>query len=238
MHEELELLVRLQHKDEDIRILEGKAQSIPQQIERIEQEIEGRKQEIELLRTQQEEAAKARRQSENEAEDLSNKIQKLELQVFQVKTNKEYQAILQEVTESKEAKSTKENDVIRLMEEEEKVGEEIKRATAEFEQSSATAQQQINEFKIVWDETNVSLDAARKERIELLSGLGRDIRQRYEKIHASLDGRAVVPVIKSACGGCFTALPPQTVNEVRKKTRFITCEVCSRILVWDDAHGQ
>ena len=38
------------------------------------------------------------------------------------------------------------------------------------------------------------------------------VRARYERVHASRDGRAVVPIEKSACGGCFRTLPPAVLR--------------------------
>ena len=238
MHDEIEQLVRLQHVDDDIRLLEGKAKSIPQQIEKIEQDTAEKKAAVELLKAQQEEMARARRQCETEAEDLSGKIQKLELQVYQVKTNKEYQALLQEIEDCKEAKSGKENEIIGLMEEEEKTAEQIKRAAMEFEAHGKSADSHITDFKTALGETEALLEAARQQRGDLLSLLSAEVRSRYERVFSSLNGRAVVTVRKNSCGGCYTALPPQTVNEIRKKERIITCEVCGRILVWDESQGQ
>jgi predicted nucleic acid-binding Zn-ribbon protein len=43
-----------------------------------------------------------------------------------------------------------------------------------------------------------------------------------------------VAVEKGACGGCFSSLPPQRVNEVRLVERLVLCDACSRILIWDE----
>ncbi|MCH7619489.1 MAG: hypothetical protein IH880_06940, partial [Candidatus Marinimicrobia bacterium] len=49
------------------------------------------------------------------------------------------------------------------------------------------------------------------------------------------NGRAVVPVIRGACGGCFHSLPPQLVVEVKKMERIINCEACGRVLIPHEA---
>ena len=43
---------------------------------------------------------------------------------------------------------------------------------------------------------------------------------------------AVATVHRGACGGCFNALPPQLVNEVRKAEGVQICESCGRMLIW------
>jgi len=228
----------LQRKDDGIRLLERKAESIPTQIESIKAKTEADRKAIEDLKSQRETASKARRKCESDAEDLSSKIHSLEQRVFQVKTNKEYQAILKEIEESKKEISRKENEAIALMEDEEKAGELILLAEREMEEKTRDAERRIAEFEKVLRETEQMLVTARREREVLFQALGRGLRERYQKIAAAENGKAVVPVRKGACGGCFSALPPQTVNEIKKNDRIITCEVCSRILVWDEAQGQ
>ena len=47
-------------------------------------------------------------------------------------------------------------------------------------------------------------------------------------------GKAVVPVKRGACGGCFNRVPPQRILELRQNARVHTCERCGRILVSDE----
>ena len=61
--------------------------------------------------------------------------------------------------------------------------------------------------------------------------------KRYEALRAAKSGTAVVSVLRAACGGCFTQLPPQQVAEVRKRERIQSCESCGRYLVWDEVEA-
>jgi len=42
-----------------------------------------------------------------------------------------------------------------------------------------------------------------------------------------------VSMIKSACGSCYTKLPPQMVIEVKDNSKIISCPSCSIFLFWD-----
>ncbi|TMQ68855.1 MAG: hypothetical protein E6K80_13650 [Candidatus Eisenbacteria bacterium] len=57
-------------------------------------------------------------------------------------------------------------------------------------------------------------------------------RSRYERIRQSRDGRAVVPIVKGSCGGCFRGQPPQMLQEARRGDRALICDGCGRILIW------
>ena len=57
-------------------------------------------------------------------------------------------------------------------------------------------------------------------------------KSRYERIRASKEGRAVVPIQKGACGGCYRGQPPQMLQEARRGDRLRTCDGCGRLLIW------
>ena len=52
----------------------------------------------------------------------------------------------------------------------------------------------------------------------------------YERVLANRDGLALAAVKNNACQGCFRILPPQVINEVKKKEDLIFCDNCARIL--------
>jgi predicted nucleic acid-binding Zn-ribbon protein len=56
----------------------------------------------------------------------------------------------------------------------------------------------------------------------------------YHRIRKARKGKAVVPVTRNACGGCFARVPPQKILELRRNDRIFTCEHCGRILVSDE----
>src|SRR5205823_12527842 len=81
-------------------------------------------------------------------------------------------------------------------------------------------------------EARQRLDALEAERKRHLEKLPTPTRLRYERIHGSREGRAVVPILKGACGGCYRAQPPQMINEAKKGDRLLTCDGCGRLMIW------
>ncbi|MGH3055077.1 MAG: zinc ribbon domain-containing protein, partial [Gaiellaceae bacterium] len=73
------------------------------------------------------------------------------------------------------------------------------------------------------------IDGQRAVQVE---GLPAGTRARYERVHGSRDGRAVVAVVKNACGGCFRSLAPQALQEAKRRDRVLICEGCGRLMVW------
>ena len=74
-----------------------------------------------------------------------------------------------------------------------------------------------------------ALDARREANLRDLPPV---TRARYERVHGSRDGRAVVAILKGACGGCYRTLPPAVLQEARRRDRMMSCEGCGRLMVW------
>jgi len=54
----------------------------------------------------------------------------------------------------------------------------------------------------------------------------------YKRIRKNArNGLAVVTVERDACGGCYSAIPPQRQLDIRMHKKIIVCEYCGRILV-------
>ena len=54
----------------------------------------------------------------------------------------------------------------------------------------------------------------------------------YKRVRSNMiNGLAVVPVERDACGGCFSKIPPQRQLDIKTHKKIIVCEHCGRILV-------
>ena len=57
----------------------------------------------------------------------------------------------------------------------------------------------------------------------------------YETLRNAREGVGMASIIGSACGGCYSELPPQTVIEIKENNQIITCPGCSILQYWDGA---
>jgi predicted nucleic acid-binding Zn-ribbon protein len=147
-----------------------------------------------------------------------------------VKKNEEYTALLTEIKGAKTRRSDRETDLLMLMEEEEQAGRErpvVERALAGIEATSR--RKEIDQEEGNEREQVAALEA---ERASLMTRLPQGTRTRYERIRVSKNGRAVVPIVKGACGGCFRGQPPQVLQEARRGDRLLLCDGCGRLLIW------
>ncbi len=74
----------------------------------------------------------------------------------------------------------------------------------------------------------------RHEREKIVHRVAKGDLAQYERIRKAKKGKAVVPVRRAACGGCFARVPPQKLLELRQNSKIYLCEHCGRIIVSDE----
>ena len=232
MTPELDVLWNLRSFDEEQSILRQALARFPEQRADLDHRVSAEKAKLEALKGKLADLQKDRRGRERDIETATNEERKFQGQLPSVKKNEEYTALLHEIAAAKAKRSQIETEVLMLMDEEEKTQSgrpAIEQALSSAEREAAERRAQIERDEA---EDQRKLDAIEAERKKLLEQLPAATRSRYERILASHAGRAVVPVSKGACGGCYRALPPQLQVEARRGERLLTCEGCGRIVIW------
>jgi len=230
VEEQLSQLMKLQALDTQLYRLRRDRQAKPKLIE----ELETRRNEEAAAVKAIEEKLKANQVKRKQMElDLSSKeegIKKLQTQLYQLKTNKEYQTMQQEIEGQKADNSRIEDEILMLMEEAENLNKDLAKEKALF----ADAEKHLNEDKKEIEAEIVSLDgnisALEAQRKEMIALVDKKVLAHYEKVLANRDGAALAAVKSHSCQGCFMNLPPQVINEIQMKDKIVTCESCARIL--------
>jgi predicted nucleic acid-binding Zn-ribbon protein len=238
MTDEIAALVEL--KDVDIKVvsLTKVIKLVPEQIAELNRKVELLREDYAKKRAQLEEVKVKRRTKERGVDDFSEKIRKFEFQQFEVKTNKEYQALLREIALQKEKRSHLEGEIIELMELEESSAKELKEFEGKISKEEALATDEKQRLEQQLEDAKREMRVVVEQREFLLGRLSAPVRSRYERVVESKGGMGIAAVKNRACGACFTNLPPQTINEIKKGLKVISCETCARMLVWADESGQ
>jgi len=121
LREQLEQLWELQKIDLDLQGIQEEKDRYPKEMKKLEE-----KQKLETERIQKEKEKiesldKTRRQKEGQLNSEQEKIKRTEGRMFEIKTNKEYQALLSEIDGMKEASSRMEEEILQVMDEIEEV---------------------------------------------------------------------------------------------------------------------
>jgi predicted nucleic acid-binding Zn-ribbon protein len=233
MDQQLQLLIRLQAIDTRIGVLEADAARLPKEIAAIHAAVEESRKQVEQTKTRLDAARKDQRAKEKDLEVVQAKRAKNEARLYEVKTNKEYSAVLIEIEEVKQEKARMEEEVLVLMESQERLTGDIREAEARFKQRESQGRSDEVTLKEQLRGIETDLAAVRTERKELAGKLPANILADYDRILRARAGLALVPVAKpNFCGACRMTITPQRLQELRAQSSLIPCESCGRYLYW------
>lgn len=234
MNDVIALFHKIAAVDRRLYDLSEQEQKIPKELQALEEGLKAEELAANEERLGLEKAQGNRKTLELEIESTSEHIKKFQAQLFQVKTNKEYSALLAEIDAHKAKNAQTEDRILALM-------EEVETRTKRLQQEKDNLTKVRAEYAKKKNDLDTSLVAVKtelaerfQERSGLLSNLPREVLASYERVHKSRKGIAIVPTQEGSCGGCFVNLPPQRVAEVRQGEDVVNCEHCGRILIWEN----
>jgi hypothetical protein len=232
MTPEIEILWTLHGLDERLVGLLAALRRYPADRQALEQRAAGEREKLERLKKEIGELQLKHRQVEKDIEAIQQEERKFQSQLPLVKKNEEYTALLHEIADRKGKRSARETDLLLMMDEEQRLlGERpgVEKALKALEGETAARLETIAAEE---QRERDQVAGVERERQALIARLPASMRSRYERIHASREGRAVVPILKGSCGGCFRGQPPQVLQEARRGDRLLACDGCGRLLIW------
>ena len=230
---QLKTLIDLQGVDTRIATLEAEAARLPKEIAAIHAAIDAVKQEVDGAKARIDITRKDQRAKEKDLEVVQAKRSKTEARLYEVKTNKEYSAVLSEIEEIKQEKGKIEEDILVLMESQERLAGEIKDAETRLKGRETQGKQEEGALQEKLRGVEADLVGVRTERQELTRQLPVPVLADYDKLLRARGGLAIVQVVKpNLCGGCRMTVTPQRLQELRAQTALLPCESCGRYLYW------
>lgn len=171
------------------------------------------------------------RACELEIEQKQAQSAKYDQQLFSIKKNEEYQALLHEIEVLRKQIATQEERVLVIMvemdEAKARLAEDKKRIQAEFEDID----RQCREIDKELAEAVQAREQLERERIPIAKQVNAGLLERYKRIRRSKkSGPAVVPLTGTSCSGCHMAVTAQIVNEILAGNKVHSCAYCGRLL--------
>jgi len=154
----------------------------------------------------------------------------LQGQLYQLKTNKEYQAKLTEIASMKADVSVVEEDLIKTLDELELVQKELDAQKQIFVQEEAKSKEEENKISEQIKDIEANLKSLEDRRAIASKDVDKVILSQYEDLLAKRNGLAIVPVEGGNCGACHMLINHQKINEIKMYEKPAFCENCVRIL--------
>jgi predicted nucleic acid-binding Zn-ribbon protein len=200
----------------------------------MEREVRETKEKLAKQKEVIDELEKERRSKEQELEGEKAQVKKVETKLTEVKTNKEYQAILKEIEAARAGNDKTEEEILVLLERVEELKKDYQTALKESAKREKEVAESVKELEKEIKTVDGIVGGLRKERERLLGSVSPDLKGRYNILIEKRGGLAVVNVKNGTCLGCFMNIPPQLFIEVMKNSRLITCPSCNRIFFYSE----
>jgi len=227
----LKTLYQLQVIDDQLDVLEELRGDLPNTVRELENKIAELKEDIQSKEAQQKESLEKRESNEKEMERLLENQKRFKAQLYQVRNNKEYDALTKEIdhTDEQLSKMEAENDALADL---------SKSLTQQIEDIVPTLDELQKELKEKEADLKEIIKANEREESKLL-GERKKIEEQvkkadvsvYMRIRKAKKGKAVATIKRSACSGCHNIVPSQRQLEIRRNNKLFFCEYCGRILV-------
>jgi uncharacterized protein len=233
MNPDLERLIRLQRAETDLRRVEAELAEVPRRRAELEAALGSERARLETARQEQSGGQKARRQHEAELQDLEAKRSRLKGQLMEVKTNKEYTAMLHEIEGVERDIRGREDQILAEMERSESLAVEIKREEETFKQAEERHRAAVRAV----DERARDLDGqvARLtgDRDAIASTIPAGLLDLFHRVARSRGGVAVAQVQEAMCLVCHVKLRLQLYADLKRNEQIVQCPACNRILYYE-----
>ncbi|MFA6950127.1 MAG: C4-type zinc ribbon domain-containing protein [Lentimicrobiaceae bacterium] len=222
-------LQQIDSQIDKIKIIRGE---LPLEVEDLEDEIVGLQTRIDNYVLEIESLNVQVKEKGNQIVESQAQIKYYDEQQMKVRNNREYDSISKEI----------EYQNLEIALAEKRIKEfthNINLKNDEIASAQKVLDERTNDLEIKKSELSDIVNETEKEENNLFKkseDLQRFIEERlltaYKRIRKNArNGLAVVSVERDACGGCFSAIPPQRQLDIRMHKKIIVCEYCGRILI-------
>lgn len=227
-------LIELQEVDHRLDELRDERGDLPLIVDDLENKFKMKSEELKKKKKSLQDSKMRQRELELNLDEAKEKLNKFEEQLYQVKTNKEYDAITTQTEVVKQEVEASENELLLLDENISTLSEslsELEREVGEIDSELSENKVELEQkLRATADEENL----LKHERKIILDNTDHAWIKTYEMVRDARNGQGIAKVVGNVCGGCHAFIPPQKIVEVKKMKKIYTCETCGRILVWQE----
>ena len=232
MNPDLEKLVRLHHAEADLKRVEAELAEIPRRKSTLAEGLAGERSRLDAAKAALDGSQKARKAHEAQVQDLESKRSKYKGQLMEVKTNKEYTAMLHEIEGVEREIKGREDLILEEMEKAEGLQSAVKAEETEFRVVENESKKKGAELDAAASRLGAEAARLRGERDTAAASVPEDLRERYARV-AKARGNGVAEARDGMCQACHVRMRVQIWVEVRKNEQIFQCESCSRIYYYE-----
>jgi len=226
---QLSLLKELQLIDVKLHADRVSLNAIPQERLKIEEEHGIARAEFDGLKNELDETEAQKTKDEADLEYATVHFQEREAKLYAIKTQKEYQAAVKEISESKRANREREERILKAMERIEELNQKITQLNDAITDKDKEFETKLAELDGRVVELQAEITAFESRRPAILEKIDKAVIRKYDHIRQRYPD-ALVPITQGVCAGCSMNIPPQLVIETLKGKELHNCPSCHRLI--------
>lgn len=236
---ELEQLLALQETDSALAEMARREEAARARLAREKDDLEAFREEAAAEKKLLDEALKEHKSLDLDLGKIEEQTRKYSTQMYDVKTNKEYTALKDEIDKNKAEASKMEDRILHLMLREDELKGTAGRRAVELKEKTGALSALEAEVSALLGRMASEREGLLAQRRERAGALAPRLLERYERIRQLRGGSSVARVTEApggreaACGECHMTIRPQIIVEIYKGEELIACESCGRILHLD-----
>jgi predicted nucleic acid-binding Zn-ribbon protein len=231
----LNRLLDLQAEDSAIKRLNERRAALPEaaRLAEINDQLAELNADIEIATKQHDEIAREQARLEGEIESIEQKIAREEERMYSggVSNPKELSALQAEVASLKRKKSSVEDGLIEVMDQNEHASSTLESLTQERTTLTAEADEVNQKVTTLTGDIDVELKQHNATRAEIAPSLPPELLSMYDKLRETKGGVGAARLEGGTCQGCHTKLPAVEAERIRGEGGLQRCDNCRRILV-------
>ena len=227
----LSALFELQQIDDELDLLEELRGDLPLAVNELNSEIQSIQGTVSAKEKEKEEALNTIKANEEEVELLKINLKKFKDQLYQVRNNKEYDALTKEIEHSEERIKVLGKENVELENKIQSLKNEIEEVQPKLEELKKEVIEKEKELKDIIKVNEEEEIKLQKKREAVTAKIRKSDLNTYTRIRKACGGKAVATISRGACTGCHNVVPPQRQIEIRANKRLYTCESCGRLLI-------
>jgi uncharacterized protein len=230
MNPNLDRLIRLQQLETSADEARRKIADHPQRMQALDDRLAATLEVVTSTKTRLTDALNKRRTDEKEVATVQARLAKYKDQLLELKTNREYQAMLHEIETAQNEIKAREDRILDAMMESDELTAAVKKAEAALKSvdKEVGAERQLLDQEVAGLQSELERTGSAREK--LAAEIDRAVLAIFEQVAKGRKGIAVAEARDGMCTICHVRLRPQVFNEVRRNDSIMQCDSCRRIL--------
>jgi len=230
MNADLTLLIRLQQLETTAEDARRRIADHPVRSQALDARLQSARDALDTVKARLTAATDKRRAEEKEVATVQTRLAKYKDQLLEVKTNREYTAMLHEIEAAQNDIRAREDRILEIMMESDELNAGLKKAEAGLKTAEKEVAAERSALEAEMSTLQKEIDRTSTERQTLAAQIDRAVLNTFEAVARNRKGVAVAEAKNGTCTICHVRLRPQVFNEIRRNASIIQCDSCQRIL--------